>query len=81
MLQSIRERLTGPGLGHSRNPDDSVRLCRGERLLLSSGSGNQVALVNDQEITFNDFNQSFLELPPPHAAAQMGEAFDAAEVR
>lgn len=60
VLQVIRERLTGPALwvilGILIIPFAFV----GVNEYLASGSGNQVALVNDEEISFEAFNQSFI---------------------
>ncbi|KAA9133043.1 hypothetical protein F3N42_01350 [Marinihelvus fidelis] len=76
MLQSIRDRLTGilaiVILGILVIPFAFV----GVNSYFSSGTGNLVALVNDQEITFNEFNQSFLDYRR-RLQAQMGDAFDA----
>jgi len=59
VLQSIRERLTGvlafAILGILIIPFALV----GVNEYFTSSSGNMVALVNDTEITSNDFNQSF----------------------
>ena len=59
VLQSIRERLTGilafAILGIIAVPFALV----GVNQYFTSGSENLVAIVNDTEITTNDFNQSF----------------------
>lgn len=76
MLQSIRDRLTGilafVILGILVIPFAFV----GVNSYFSSGTGNLVALVNDQEITFNEFNQSFLDYRR-RLQMQLGDAFDA----
>ncbi len=76
MLQSIRDRLTGilafVILGILVIPFAFV----GVNSYFSSGEGNLVALVNDQEITFNEFNQSFLDYRR-RLQMQLGDAFDA----
>jgi peptidyl-prolyl cis-trans isomerase D len=78
MLQQIRERLTGilafVIIGILVIPFAFV----GVNSYFSAGNANLVALVNDQEISFNDFNQSFLDFRR-RAMAQMGAAFDATE--
>jgi peptidyl-prolyl cis-trans isomerase D len=78
VLQVIRERLTGPALwvilGILIVPFAFV----GVNEYLSSGSGNQVALVNDEEITFEAFNQSFINYRRG-MQQRMGEAFNPAE--
>ncbi|MEJ2534344.1 MAG: SurA N-terminal domain-containing protein, partial [Gammaproteobacteria bacterium] len=75
MLQSIRDRLTGilafVVLGILVIPFAFV----GVNSYFGSGTGNLVALVNDEEITFNQFNQSFLDYRR-RMQAQLGEAFD-----
>lgn len=77
MLQSIRDRLTGilafVILGILVIPFAFV----GVNSYFGSGTGNLVALVNDQEITFTQFNQSFSDYRR-RMQAQMGEAFDPA---
>ena len=75
VLQSIRDRLTGVLafviLGLLVIPFAFV----GVNEYFSSGSLNQVALVNDEEITFDQFNQSFLNYRRQRQQ-QLGAAFD-----
>jgi peptidyl-prolyl cis-trans isomerase D len=75
VLQSIRERLTGVLafviLGLLVIPFAFV----GVNEYLTAGSGNQVALVNDEEISFEAFNQSFINYRR-QMQARMGAAFD-----
>lgn len=78
VLQVIRERLTGPALwvilGILIVPFAFV----GVNEYLSSGSGNQVAMVNDEEISFEAFNQSFINYRRG-MQQRMGDAFNPAE--
>ncbi len=78
LLQSIRDRLTGVlalvVLGLLVIPFAFV----GVNQYFSSGSGNQVALVNDQEISFEAFNQSFINYRRS-MQQRLGAAFDPAE--
>ncbi len=75
VLQSIRDRLTGVlafvVLGLLVIPFAFV----GVNEYFSSSSLNQVALVNDEEITFDQFNQSFLNYRRQRQQ-QLGAAFD-----
>lgn len=75
VLQSIRERLTGflafVILGILIIPFAFV----GVNEYLTAGSGNQVALVNDEEISFEAFNQSYLSYRR-QMQQRLGEAFD-----
>ncbi len=75
LLQSIRDRLTGVLafiiLGLLIIPFAFV----GVNEYLSAGSGNQVALVNDEEITFEAFNQSFINYRR-QMQQRLGEGFD-----
>lgn len=77
VLQSIRERLTGilaiAVLGILVIPFAFV----GVNSYFQSGTANLAAMVNDQEITFNDFNQSFLNYRR-RMQQLMGPAYDAA---
>jgi len=78
VLQSIRERLTGVLaffiLGLLVIPFAFV----GVNEYLTAGSGNQVARVNDQEIGFEQFNQSFIDYRR-QMQQRMGDAFDASD--
>lgn len=78
VLQSIRDRLTGVLafviLGLLTIPFAFV----GVNEYLTAGSGNQVALVNDEEISFEDFNQSFINYRR-QMQQRLGEAFDPTE--
>lgn len=75
VLQSIRDRLTGVLafviLGLLVIPFAFV----GVNEYFSSGSGNQVALVNEEEITFDAFNQSFINYRRT-MQQRLGAAFD-----
>jgi len=75
VLQTIRERLTGIVaiiiLALLAIPFAFV----GINSYFQSSSTNLVALVNDQEITFNEFNQSFMNYRR-QAQAYLGDAFD-----
>ena len=75
MLQSIRDRLTGIlaffVLGILIIPFAFV----GVNSYFSSGNENLVARVNDSEITFNDFNESYSNYRR-RMQALMGAAFD-----
>lgn len=74
VLQSIRDRLTGVLafviLGLLVIPFAFV----GVNEYLTAGSGNQVAIVNDEEISFEAFNQSFLNYRR-QMQQRMGDAF------
>jgi peptidyl-prolyl cis-trans isomerase D len=78
LLQSIRDRLTGVLafviLGLLIIPFAFV----GVNEYLSAGSGNQVALVNDEEITFEAFNQSFINYRR-QMQQRLGEGFNPAD--
>lgn len=75
VLQTIREKTTGIIaifiLALLAIPFAFV----GVNSYFSSGTENLVALVNDKEITFNEFNQSFLNYRR-QAQSYLGEAFD-----
>ncbi len=75
VLQQIRDRLTGVLafviLGLLVIPFAFV----GVNEYFSSGSGNQVAIVNGEEISFDTFNQSFINYRR-QMQSRMGEAFD-----
>jgi len=75
VLQTIRERLTGIILifivGILIIPFAFV----GVRSYFTSGTVNAVAIVNDQEITANEFNQGFQNYRR-RMQAQLGAAFD-----
>jgi peptidyl-prolyl cis-trans isomerase D len=75
VLQSIRDRLNGIialfVIGLLIIPFAFV----GVSSYFTSGAANSVALVNDQEITANDFNQAFQNYRR-RLQAQMGSAFD-----
>ncbi len=78
VLQSIRDRLTGVLafiiLGLLIIPFAFV----GVNEYLSAGSGNQVALVNEEEITFEAFNQSFINYRR-QMQQRLGESFNPAD--
>lgn len=78
VLQSIRERLTGvlafTVLGILVVPFALV----GVNQYFTSNSGNIVAKVNESEITFNDFNQSFSNYRR-RMQSIMGAAYDPVE--
>lgn len=78
LLQSIRDRLTGVLafviLGLLIVPFAFV----GVNEYLSAGSGNQVALVNEEEITFEAFNQSFINYRR-QMQQRLGEGFNPAD--
>jgi len=78
VLQSIRERLTGVMaftiLGILVIPFAFV----GVNQYFTSSSGNLVAKVNDKEITYNDFNQSFSDYRR-QMQSLMGASFDPEE--
>lgn len=78
VLQSIRDRLTGilafVILGILVVPFAFV----GINSYFQSGTENLVAMVGEQEITFNDFNQSFLNYRR-RMQSLMGDAFDPAQ--
>ena len=78
VLQSIRERLTGvlafTILGILVVPFALV----GVNQYFTSSSGNIVAKVNESEITFNDFNQSFSNYRR-RMQSIMGAAYDPVE--
>ncbi|MEE4175653.1 MAG: SurA N-terminal domain-containing protein [Xanthomonadales bacterium] len=75
LLQRIRERLTGMlavvFLGVLIVPFAFV----GVNEYLSAGSGNQVALVNEEEITSEAFNQSFINYRR-QMQQRLGDSFD-----
>ena len=77
VLQSIRDRLNGIialfVIGLLIIPFAFV----GVSSYFTSGTVNAVALVNDQEITLNDFNTAFQNYRR-RLQAQMGTAFDPA---
>ena len=78
LLQSIRDRLTGVLafiiLGLLIIPFAFV----GVNEYLSAGSGNQVALVNEEEITFEAFNQSFINYRR-QMQQRLGDGFNPAD--
>ncbi len=78
VLQSIRERLTGilafTILGILVIPFAFV----GVNQYFTSSSGNLVAKVNDKEISYNDFNQSYSDYRR-QMQSLMGAAFDPEE--
>ena len=78
VLQSIRERLTGilafAILGILIIPFAFV----GVNQYFTSNSGNIVARINETEITFNDFNQSFSNYRRQMQSI-MGAAYDPVE--
>jgi peptidyl-prolyl cis-trans isomerase D len=78
VLQSIRDRLTGVLafiiLGLLIIPFAFV----GVNEYLSAGSGNQVAMVNEEEITFEAFNQSFINYRR-QMQQRLGDGFNPAD--
>jgi peptidyl-prolyl cis-trans isomerase D len=78
LLQSIRDRLTGVLafiiLGLLIVPFAFV----GVNEYLSAGSGNQVAMVNEEEITFEAFNQSFINYRR-QMQQRLGDGFNPAD--
>ena len=78
VLQSIRERLTGflafAILGILIVPFALV----GVNEYFTSSAGNTVAVINEKEITFNDFNQSFSNYRR-RMQSIMGAAYDPVE--
>lgn len=78
VLQVIRERLTGPALWLILAILIVPFAFVGVNEYLSSGSGNQVAMVNDEEISFEAFNQSFINYRRG-MQQRMGEDFNPAD--
>ncbi len=78
VLQVIRERLTGPALWLILAILIIPFAFVGVNEYLTSGSGNNVAMVNEQEITFEAFNQSFLNYRRG-MQQRMGDQFNPAE--